>query len=74
MNPVANTAVESDVLIHMLVSVCAPGEIEEAFSYDLAHFCPPLYLDNGKMRPVKKADLGNHLKGNLVNRTHPRET
>ena len=65
-DPISSTAVESDVTIQKLVSVCAPSDIEDAFRYDLAHVSLSLFLDDGNLRPVKRADLGNLLKQSLV--------
>ena len=53
-DPISSTAVESDVTIQKLVSVCAPSDIEDAFRYDLAHVSPSLFLDDGNLRPVKR--------------------
>ena len=72
-DPVANSAVESDLIIQKLVSVCAASEIEEAFSYDLAHVSPTLFLDDGSLRPGNKADLGNLIKATLVHGAIPKE-
>ena len=51
--------------------MCAPSNIDDAFRYDLAHVSSSLFLDDGNLRPVKKADLGNLLKQSSVLGSYP---
>ena len=51
--------------------VCAPSDIDDAFRYDLAHVSSSLFLEDGNLRPVKKADLGNLLKQSSVLGSYP---
>ena len=53
-DPISSAAVESDVIIQKLLSVCAPSDIKDAFRYDLAHVSPSLLLDDGNLRPIKR--------------------
>ena len=57
-----SSTIDSDLILQRLVSVCTEAEVEEAFTFDLAHFPPSLFNDNGTLRTVTKADLANSLK------------
>ena len=42
-----SSSIDSDMIFQRLVSVCTEAEVEEAFTFDLAHFPSSLFNDNG---------------------------
>ena len=45
--------------------------MEEAFTFDLAHFPSSLFNDNGTLRTVTKADLASSVKLTTVSGAEP---
>ena len=66
-----SSSIDSDLIFQRLVSVCTEAEVEEAVTFDLAHFPSSLFNDNGSPRTVTKADLANSLKLTTVCGTKP---
>ena len=66
-----SSSIYSYLIFQRLVSVCTEAEVEEAFTFDLAHFPSSLFNDNGTLRTVTKADLANSLKLTTVSGAEP---
>ena len=53
--------IDSELLFQRLVTVCSDEDMKSAFQFELAHYPPSLFTDDGIMRDPKKSELGKHL-------------